>query len=73
VIEVYRAAGEVEAQIIKGLLESNGIPCLFKYHTLPSVFDSIGEVRVMVNDSMAEEAKRLITRKNDVQMVGESD
>jgi Putative prokaryotic signal transducing protein len=73
VIEVYRAAGEVEAQIIKGLLESNGIPCLFKYHTLPSVFDSIGEVRVMVNDSMAEEAKRLITRKDDVQMVGESD
>ena len=72
-IEVYRAAGEVEAQIIKGLLESNGIPCLFKYHTLPSVFDSIGEVRVMVNDSMAEEAKRLITRKSDVQMVGESD
>ncbi len=72
-IEVYRAAGEVEAQIIKGLLESNGIPCLFKYHTLPSVFDSIGEVRVMVNDSMAEEARRLITRKNDVQMVGESD
>ncbi len=72
-IEVYRAAGEVEAQIIKGLLESNGIPCLFKYHTLPSVFDSIGEVRVMVNDSMAGEAKRLITRKNDVQMVGESD
>ena len=72
-IEVYRAAGELEAQIIKGLLESNGIPCLFKYHTLPSVFDSIGEVRVMVNDSMAEEAKSLITRKNDVQMVGESD
>ena len=72
-IEVYRAAGEVEAQIIKGLLESNGIPCLFKYHTLPSVFDSIGEVRVMVNDSTAEEAKSLITRKNDVQMVGESD
>ena len=72
-IEVYRAAGEVEAQIIKGLLESNGIPCLFKYHTLPSVFDSIGEVRVMVNDSMAGEAKSLITRKNNVQMVGESD
>jgi hypothetical protein len=73
VIEVYRAAGEIEAQIIKGLLESNGIPCIFKYHTLPSVFDSIGDVRVMVNDSDAEDAKSLITRKDDVQMVGESD
>lgn len=72
-IEIYRAAGETEAHIIKGLLESNGIPCLFKYHTLPSVFDSIDEVRIMVNDAMAEEARTLITRKNDVQMVGESD
>ena len=72
-IEVYRAAGETEAHIIKGLLESSGIPCVFKYSTLPSVFDSIGEVRVMVNDTEAEEAKRLITRKDDVQMAGESD
>ena len=70
-IEVYRAAGEVEAQIIKGLLESNGIPCLFKYHTLPSVFDSIGEVRVVVNDSMAEEAKRLISREDNAEVAGE--
>ena len=71
-IEIYRAAGEAEAHVIKGLLESNGIPCLFKYHTLPSVFDSIGEVRILVNDSEAEAAKTLITRKNDVQMVRES-
>ena len=72
-IEVYRAAGETEAHVIKGLLESNGIPCLFRYHTLPSVFDSIGEVKVMVSDSQAEEAKRLIIRKSDVQMARESD
>jgi hypothetical protein len=72
-IEVYRARGEAEAQIIRGLLESNGIPSLLKYHTLPSVFDSIGEVRVVVNDSQAEDAKTLIARKNDVQMAGESD
>lgn len=62
-IEVYRAAGEAEANIIKGLLEASGIPCVLKYHTVPSVFDSIGEVKVMVSDSMAEEARRLIVRK----------
>jgi hypothetical protein len=72
-IEVYRARGETEAHIVKGLLESNGIPCLLKYHTLPSVFDSIGEVRIVVNDAQAEDAKMLITRKDDVQMAGESD
>jgi hypothetical protein len=65
-IEVYRAAGEPEAHIIKGLLESNGIPCFLKYHTVPAVFDSIGEVRVMVNDNEADAAKKLITRKDDV-------
>ena len=71
-IEVYRAAGEAQAHIIKGLLESNGIPCYFKYHTLPSVFDSIGEVRVMVNDSEADEAKKLIAGENNAEMAGES-
>jgi len=72
VIEVYRAAGEAQAHIIKGLLESNGIQCIFKYHTLPSVFDSIGEVRVMVNDSEADEAKKLISGEDNAEMAGES-
>jgi hypothetical protein len=71
-IEVYRAAGEAEAYVIKGLLESNGIPCFLKYHTVPAVFDSIGEVRVMVDDKLAEEAKRLISGEDDAEMAGGS-
>ncbi len=63
-VEVYRAAGEAEAQIIKGLLESNEIPCLLKSHAAPSVhvfaINGLGEVKVMVRESRAEEAKRLI-------------
>ena len=62
--EVYRAAGEAEAQIIKGLLESNGIHCFLKSNAAPSVhvfaIDGLGEVKVMVRESRAEEAKRLI-------------
>ncbi len=62
--EVYRASGEAEALIIKGLLESNGIPCLLKSNAAPSVHvfavDGLGEVRVMVNESRAVEVKRLI-------------
>jgi len=63
-VEVYKAAGELEALVIKGLLESNGISCFLKSHAAPSVhvltIDGLGEVKVMVWDSMAEEAKRLI-------------
>ena len=63
-MRVYRGAGEAEALIIKSLLESNGIPCLLKSNAAPSVHaftvDGLGEVEVMVKESRAEEAKRLI-------------
>jgi hypothetical protein len=63
-VEVYRAAGEAEALVIKGLLESNGIPCLLKSNAAQSVHmfvvDGLGEVKVMVWERMAEEARQLI-------------
>ena len=69
-VEVYRAAGESEAQIIKGLLESNGIPCLLKSNAAPSVHafavDGMGEVGVMVWASMAEKAGEIIGGKGNV-------
>ena len=65
-VEVYKATGEAEALIIKGLLESNGIPCLLKSLAAPSVHafavDGMGEVSVMVVQSMVEKANRLIQR-----------
>ena len=69
-VEVYRAAGEMEAQLIKGLLESNGIPCLLKSNAAPSVHvfavDGLGEVGVMVRESRVEEARRLIGEEGSV-------
>ncbi len=69
-VRVYRAAGEAEALIIKGLLESNGIPSLLQSNAAPSVhvfaIDGMGEVRVMVKESMAEEARRLIGEEGRV-------
>jgi hypothetical protein len=63
-VEVYRAYGEAEALIIKSLLESNGIAALLKSHAAPSVHvftvDGMGEYKVMVEESKAKEAKRLI-------------
>ncbi len=69
-VEVYKAFGEAEALIIKSLLESNGIACLLKSHAAPSVHvftvDGMGEVKVMVNENRAEEAKRLIGEEESV-------
>jgi len=69
-VEVYRAAGEAEAQIIKGLLESNGVPCFLKSTASPSVyafiFDGMGTVTVMVEESFRDKAKRLIMEKESV-------
>jgi alkaline phosphatase len=63
-VDVYRASGEAEAYIIKGKLEANGIPCLLRSNAARSVHmftvDGMGEIKIAVNESMAEEARRLI-------------
>lgn len=59
----------MEAQVIKGLLESYGIPSLLKSHAAPSVhmftINGMGEVKIMVMRSMAERAKELIMSDKD--------
>ena len=63
-VEVFRSVSEPEAQVIKSLLESYGIPSLLTSNAAPSVhvfvFDGMGGVRVMVRKSMADEARSLI-------------
>ena len=67
-VEVYRAVGEIEAQVIRGLLESYGVPCLLKSQSAPTVHsfavDGMGEVRIVVWESMAEKARSLIRRED---------
>jgi len=54
----------MEAQIIKGRLESEGIPVLLSYESAGLVYgitiDGLGEVRVMVPKRLAEEAKEIL-------------
>ncbi|MFC1965502.1 putative signal transducing protein [Chloroflexota bacterium] len=63
-VSVYKAAGEAEALVIKGLLESYGIPCLLQSNASPSIHvfavDGMGEFVVMVQESRMQEAKQLI-------------
>ena len=69
-IEVYKAKGELEAQVIKGMLESYGIPCLLQSHAASSVhsfaIDGMGEVRILVSEKAADEARRLIETNSNV-------
>jgi hypothetical protein len=63
-IEIYRAMGEMEAQVIRSKLESQGIPCILSSDSAPSVhmvpFTRLGWTRVMVPENMAAAARAAI-------------
>ena len=63
IVTVYRAC-ELEAQVIKGLLESAGIPVFLKYESLGRIYgitvDGLGEVQVVVSKEDEEAARALI-------------
>jgi len=59
-----RTARYMEAQIIKGRLESEGIPALISYESAGLIYgvtiDGLGEAKVMVPEHLAEEAKEIL-------------
>jgi len=65
--EVTSVQGPVEAEIIKSLLESNGIPCLLRGLVVQSVHaftaDGLGKISIMVSEENLETAKQLISTK----------
>jgi len=54
----------MEAQVIKGRLESEGIPVLLSYESAGLVYgitvDGLGEVKIMVPQHLAQEARELL-------------
>ena len=62
-VTVY-IAKQIEAHVIKGRLESEGIPVLLSYESAGLVYgltvDGLGEVRVMVPKQLAEEAREIL-------------
>ncbi len=62
-VTVYIAT-QMEAQIIKGRLESEGIPVLLNYESAGLVYgitvDGLGEAKVMVPKRLAEEAREIL-------------
>lgn len=65
---VYTAAGLIKAQVIKAKLEAAGIRVLLDYESVGPVIgitvDGLGEVRVLVANEDAEEARNLIEEED---------
>ena len=61
---VFRSASDIEARVVRGLLESHGIESLVSQGSPRSIFpvqvDGIAEIRISVRNDDAEEARRLI-------------
>ncbi len=70
---VYIAHGMLRAMVIRGALESAGIPVMLKYEslgpTLGITVDGLGKVEILVPVEWAEEARQLLTatpRKGEI-------
>ena len=61
---VYIAVGQPEAEIVRGRLESEGIPAMLRYESAGLVYgltvDGLGQVEVQVPSALAEEARQIL-------------
>ncbi len=68
-VTVYRSYGMLAAQVVKGKLETAGIPTILKYESAGQVLgltvDGLGEVEVQVLAPFADEATALVTEDSD--------
>jgi ribonuclease-3 len=62
---VFRGPSEIEARVVRGLLETHGIPSVMSSDVPRSIFplvvDGIGDVRISVRPEDADEAARIIS------------
>ncbi len=63
-VVVYQSMGMLGAEVIKGKLESAGIPAVLKYESASTVFPVVGgdmgEVKVLVSKSHEQEALEIL-------------
>jgi hypothetical protein len=62
--KVHTAHGQLQAHVVKGKLESEGIPVLLQYESqvFAVTVDGLGEVRIMVPEDLADKAREIIAR-----------
>ena len=61
---IFRTQSDVEASIVRGLLEANGMPSVVTsdvpHNVFPLTVNDLGEVRISVQPEDADEARRII-------------
>lgn len=61
---IFRTWDDTEAELIRGLLESYGIPCSvisdITHSVYPLTVDGLGEIRLSVPEEAADEAERIL-------------
>ncbi|MEA1965642.1 MAG: DUF2007 domain-containing protein [Candidatus Aerophobetes bacterium] len=63
-IEIYSASNILEAELIKSLLEENGIDCLLLNKNMITLYGTpipFGGIKIMVNEKDKEKAESLIS------------
>ena len=63
-VVIFRTHSDIEAQIVRGLLEAHGVMSVvgsdLPHAIFPLSVDGLGEVRISVHESEADEAQRII-------------
>jgi ribonuclease III len=63
-IVIFRTQSDVEASIVRGLLEANGVPSVVTsdvpHNIFPLTVNGLGQVRISVREEDADEARRII-------------
>ncbi len=68
-IKVYTAAGDLDAEMVKGFLEAQGIKVMLVQESVGRTYGltvgMLGEVKLLVPSEQAEEAKSLLEDMED--------
>lgn len=69
--EVHKVWGQTEAEIIKGYLESQGVPCLLQGRIYQSLYpfdvDGLGEIKILTSEEDYDLAKELLENHEEKQ------
>jgi hypothetical protein len=74
-VEIWRATGETEAQIIRGALDAAGIECTLRGEALRLTHgitvDGLAEVKILVRPDDAQQARNVIAEAEGNSIVSE--
>ena len=69
-ITIYRCGTNVEASIIRDLLENEGIPCMLTNETISTIYpignSLLGEIQILVFEKDSERALAIIEEGNEL-------